>query len=60
MAGQKQGKALKSQRNQKWRALLDPQDEVDWHRDELISQIEGKLQQRVDSKKLFVLRMNIT
>ena len=43
LAGQKQIKALESQRNGKRRALFDAQDDIDRHREQLISEIEGKL-----------------
>lgn len=56
LAGQKQIKVLESQRNQKRRSLFDAQDEVDRQRDELIAQIEGKLQQQVNSISLFTMR----
>ncbi|MGW8159512.1 MAG: SNF2-related protein [Desulfoprunum sp.] len=56
LAGQKQIKSLESQRNQKRRSLFEAQDEVDRQRDELIAQIEGKLQQQVNSISLFTMR----
>ena len=42
LTGQKQIKALESQRNQKRRTLFDAQDEVDRQRDDLIALIEDK------------------
>jgi adenine-specific DNA-methyltransferase len=59
LAGQKQIKTLESQRNQKRRSLFEAQDEVDRQRDELIAQIEGKLQQRVESDQMFMIRWKI-
>ena len=56
LAGQKQIKALESQRNQKRRSLFEAQDEVDRQRDELIVAIEGKLHQRSNIVKLFTVR----
>ncbi|MDP1527129.1 MAG: SNF2-related protein [Rhodocyclaceae bacterium] len=56
LAGQKQIKALEAQRNQKRRSLFDAQDQVDRQRDELIEQIEGKLNQSTTLQPLFVLR----
>jgi adenine-specific DNA-methyltransferase len=56
LAGQKQIKALEVQRNQKRRSLFDAQDQVDRQRDELIEQIEGKLNQTTTLQPLFVLR----
>lgn len=56
LAGQKQIKALEVQRNQKRRSLFDAQDQVDKQREELIAQIEGKLQQQTELKGLFTIR----
>ncbi len=56
LAGQKQIKALESQRNLKRRSLFEAQDEVDRQREELIAQIEGKLQQKETSLPLFTIR----
>lgn len=59
LAGQKEIKLLESQRNQKRRSLFDAQDEVDRQRDELISKIEGKLQQRTELTQLFGIKWKI-
>lgn len=59
LGGQKQVKALEAQRNQKRRSLFDAQDQVDKQREELITQIEGKLQQQAELHKLFTIRWNI-
>ncbi len=56
LAGQKQIKALESQRNSKRRALFDAQDEVDQRREQLISDIEGKLRQTVTDTEVFTIR----
>ncbi|MEK6750369.1 MAG: SNF2-related protein [Pseudomonadota bacterium] len=56
LAGQKQIKAIEAQRNQKRRTLFDAQDQVDKQRDELITQIEGKLTQTTRTETLFTLR----
>jgi adenine-specific DNA-methyltransferase len=56
LAGQKQVKSLEASRNQKRRSLFDAQDEIDKQRAELIAQIEGKLQQKVDLVRLFTIR----
>ena len=53
LAGQKQIKALESQRNQRRRSLFEAQDQVDQQREELIAQIEGKLQQETALKCIF-------
>jgi hypothetical protein len=59
LVGQKQIKALESQRNQKRRSLFEAQDQVDRQREELIAQIEGKLQQRTELLPLFAIRWRI-
>ncbi len=59
LTGQKQIKALEAQRNQKRRSLFDAQDQVDKLRDELIAQIEGKLQQHLRSQALFQIRWRL-
>ena len=56
LTGQKQIKALEAHRNQKRRSLFDAQDQVDGQRDELIGNIEGKLQQRRSTTELFTIR----
>lgn len=59
LAGQKQIKALESQRNSKRRALFDAQDEVDQRREQLIGDIEGKLRQTVTDTKVFTIRWRL-
>ena len=59
LAGQKQIKALEAQRNQKRRSLFDAQDQVDRQREELISAIEGKLNQVTSLQPLFLLRWSL-
>jgi len=54
--GQKQIRSLEAQRNEKRRSLFDAQDTVDKQREELIAQIEGKLQQRTSLHELFRIR----
>jgi len=51
--GQKQVKALESERNTKRRALFDAQDDIDRQRERLIADIEDKLQQTVTRSELF-------
>jgi adenine-specific DNA-methyltransferase len=60
LAGQKQVKALESQRNAKRRALFDAQDDIDRRREQLIAEIEGKLQQRVSQTTLFSIKWSVT
>ncbi len=59
LAGQKQIKTIEVQRNQKRRTLFDAQDHVDRQREELIAQIEGKLQQQTELRQLFTIRWSI-
>jgi hypothetical protein len=59
LAGQKQIKALESQRNEKRRSLFEAQDKVDLQREELISNIEGKLTQHTKLNTLFTLRWRL-
>ena len=56
LARQKQIKALEAHRNQKRRSLFDAQDEVDRQREQLIAQIESKLQQQTEQVQLFAVR----
>jgi adenine-specific DNA-methyltransferase len=53
---QKNIRTLEGQRNNKRRALFDAQDEIDKKRDELISEIEGKLQRKEMLTSLFSIR----
>jgi hypothetical protein len=50
---------MESQRNAKRRALFDAQDDIDRRREQLIAEIEGKLQQRVSQKMLFSIRWTL-
>ena len=59
LAGQKQIKSLEALRNQKRRSLFDAQDEIDKQRAELIAQIEGKLDQKIELAQLFVIRWRV-
>ena len=59
LAGQKQIKALESQRSQRRRSLFDAQDQVDKQREDLIAVIEGKLSQKSELKKLFAVRWKL-
>lgn len=59
LAGQKQVKALESQRNERRRKLFDAQDEIDRKRGELIAEIEGKLQQNVSVETVFTVRWEL-
>ena len=59
LAGQKQIKALESQRNGKRRALFDAQDEIDRRRERLIADIEGKLAQTTRLELLLAIRWRL-
>jgi len=41
------------------RSLFDAQDEIDRRREQIIADIEGKLQQRVSQEMLFWIRWKI-
>ena len=60
LAGQKQIKALEATRNQKRHSLFDAQDQVDKRREELIAQIEDKLNQKSALVRLFTIHWRIT
>jgi adenine-specific DNA-methyltransferase len=60
LASQKQIKAIEAQRNDKRRSLFEAQDEIDKNREQLISQIEGKLSSHTTTEDLFVIRWKIT
>ena len=60
LEGQKQVKALESQRNAKRRALFDAEDDIGRRREQLIAEIEGKLQQQCFTVELFTVRWQIT
>lgn len=59
LAGQKQIKALESQRNGKRRALFDAQDEIDQRRERLIGDIEGKLAQTTRLESLLAIQWRL-
>jgi len=49
LAGQKQIKAIEAEQGNRRRAFFDAQDEIDRRREQLINEIERKLQQKVIS-----------
>ncbi len=59
LAGQKAIKALEAERATKRRTLFDAQDRIDAQRAELIAQIEGKLEQKIDTRPLFTIRWRL-
>lgn len=60
VAGQKQVKTLELRRSEKRRSLFDAQDEIDKQREQLISGIEGKLNQQSTLNQLLYLRWNLS
>jgi ERCC4-related helicase len=56
---QKEMRALEGQRSTKRRALFDAQDEIDRKREQLISEIEGKMKQSESQTELFLIRWRI-
>lgn len=60
LAGQKQIKALESQRNSKRKSLFEAQDAIDQKREELIAAIEAKLEQRATARDVLHLRWRLT
>jgi len=59
LAGQKAVKALETERSTKRRSLFDAQDKIDEQRTELIAQIEGKLEQKINVQPLFTIRWGV-
>ena len=59
LAGQKAIKTLEAERSTKRRTLFDAQDKIDEQRAELIAQIEGKLEQSIDTRPLFTIRWRL-
>jgi len=56
---QKQMRSLEGQRSTKRRALFDTQDEIDRKREQLISEIEGKMKQKITTTSLFCIRWRL-
>ena len=59
LAGQKQIKTLEAGRNGKRRSLFDAQDEIDQRRDQLIREIEGKLDQKQILQNVLSIRWRL-
>ena len=59
LEGQKKIKALEAQRNHRRRSLFDAQDQVDRQREDLIGNIEGKLQQKTTRQELLAVRWTL-
>lgn len=56
---QKQVRAIEAQRNTRRRALFDAQDDIDRRREQLIAEIEGKLEQKTALQELFSIQWKI-
>jgi hypothetical protein len=59
LTGQKQIKASGSEPGKRRRVLFDAQDQIDQRRDQLIEEVEGKLQQKVSSQQIFSVRWQV-
>jgi hypothetical protein len=59
LEGQKRVGELEKERNRLRRELFATQDQIDEERDELISQVAGKLEQTVDELELFLIRWRL-
>ena len=59
LEAQKRLKAIEAQRNAKRRALFDAQDDIDYRREQLIIEIEGKLEQKTTLLEVFSIRWKI-
>lgn len=59
LAGQKTVKALESERSTKRRSLFDAQDKIDEQRAQLIEQIEGRLEQHIETQPVFTIRWSL-
>lgn len=59
LKGQKEVKRLETVRNQRRRSLFEAQDDIDRQRTTLISNIEGKLEQKTSLKHLFLVSWSI-
>jgi len=59
LEAQKRIKTIEAQRNTRRRALFDAQDDIDRRREQLIAEIEGKLEQKTTLVELFSIRWKI-
>ena len=59
LVGQKQIKALEALRSQKRKSLFEAQDQIDLHREQLITEIEAKLNHKTSSTVLFAIRWSL-
>jgi hypothetical protein len=59
VTAQRRIRDLETERNRKHRPLLDAQDEIDRRKDRLISDVEARLRQQVETEPLFTIRWRV-
>lgn len=59
VALQKKAKNLEKKRNEKRKKIVDTQDEIDEKKDNLISDIEGRLKEKIETSELFTIRWSV-
>jgi superfamily II DNA or RNA helicase len=59
LALHRKAKELEAERSRKRRALYDAQDEIDSKKERLISEVEARLEQRVETEPLFTIRWEV-
>ena len=59
LALHRKAKDLEAERSRKRRALYDAQDEIDRKKEALISEVEARLEQRVESVPLFTIQWKV-
>jgi adenine-specific DNA-methyltransferase len=59
VAAQRRIRALEAGRSRKRRSLFEAQDEIDWQKDALISDVEARLRQQVELEPLFTIRWRV-
>ena len=59
VAAQRRIRELEAERNRKRRALFEAQDEIDRQKDGLISDVESRLRQQVETEPLFTIRWRV-
>lgn len=59
VAGQKRVNELETQRNHKKRMLFDAQDQIEQRKDELITDVEARLQQKTARQEVFTIRWRL-
>jgi hypothetical protein len=59
IAAQKRINELEQQRNHRKRTLFDAQDEIEQKKDDLIAEVESRLQQRTSRQEVFAIRWRV-